>query len=253
MKRSTAISTRFLTYATFAVASISHSTGRAIAAFDVTFWNLRTGVQTLNGPLEQDFETITQISNRLSYVSISSMNGGLDRAEADYNYSWLLTEPSAMFNTSLIQTFRSPRVREVSQAIIRFQTTEDAEFRLDSFLSYAHTPGDEFALDWNIRLFNQTTQFTYINTDFEGGNGHTSPSTGSFSVNETYFLPANSLFSFNYTLDSENLADVAPTGTMDISGFVNWSIVAEPATAALLAPAAFMLFGRRRGRNQRPG
>ncbi|MBK8268988.1 MAG: hypothetical protein IPK83_12060 [Planctomycetes bacterium] len=126
-------------------------------------------------------------------------------------------------------------------AVIRFQTTEEAAFNIDSSIFYAHTPGDEFTVDWNVRLFNLTTSNTLFNRFFDGGFGQSEPASGTFHLNETHVLPANSLFQFSYTLDSTNIGDFLPTGIMDVGGHVNWNVVPEPATLLLFAAALPLL------------
>lgn len=219
------------------------------AATQVLSWNLSTGTSDFSGvdPIFNRFDNAT-VTNPLIQHAQSQV--GLNGTTADYDFSWLMHGFPDRINTSLTQTFRTAEVREVSENRITFSVTENAEFSVNSILNYSHTPLDWDDVGWQVSLTNLTTQQSVFNRQFIGGGGHLLPSSGTFTVNETGTLLAGNRYRIVFNLDASNQSDIGTTGTMDISGFVNFNLTPEPSSLML----AMILMGpiaarrRRRGR-----
>ena len=115
MKRSDSM--QILVIAGFAVLA----TSQKVAAVEITSWTLTTGVQSFFFPPgSQVFDDILNLSNPLVTSSLSSLNNGLHRCQADYDYSWIREFAFADMNTTFLQAIRTPETRTIASAIIGY-------------------------------------------------------------------------------------------------------------------------------------
>lgn len=125
-------------------------------------------------------------------------------------------------------------------------STSDLLLNIDAFYSYALGPGDRVA-ELRLNVFrvgpNQLLYYSYH--EAQPILGH--PPTGSFTVQHEMILPAGITYNISYQMQLWSFGgspDVLSYG----NGHANFYLqaVPDPATGALLAPAALFVFRRRR-------
>lgn len=216
------------------------------AGMEVTNWQLKTFTQDLTelGPIT-DSRTVTSITNPFLHNSVSQV--GLNTTVVAYDYSWLTDMAFGTFNTSFTHALRTREMIDQSSGRVRFIVDEDAIFHLHVQLSYIHTPGDFFSVRAGVSLYDYASDSFFLNPPaFKGGNGYFEPSNGTYSLDLTHDLIAGNQYQFGYLLDSQNLGDNPPTGTMDVTAHINWWITPEPSTLLLIAAACSVHFRVRR-------
>lgn len=222
------------------VAGVVHD---ADAAFQVLDWNIASGTQFFSVPFVQDFERNQIVTNPWT----GTLQGvvGLNRSRSIHDYGWSIETPHGLFNTSFLHEIRTPDIRTLYDGAFRFFVSTDVTIHLDSLITYSHTPGDNSVIDYFLAI-GAPGQPALYRREFRGGNGHGDPASGTFAVDETFTLMAGNEYHLNSWIICSNTADSLPTGVMNLSGALNWSITPEPSTLSLLMPAALILLLRRR-------
>lgn len=220
------------------------------AGFDVTAWNLSTGLADYSSsPPPTNTDEVLSLSNPLIHTSHAQI--GASFTTAQYDYGWLRDIATGHFNTNLTHAIRAPKIRSVSDGRIFILPSEDIRVTVTGQLSYFHTPGDEFSIDFAGTLRNMDTNLDVFNEHRKGGNLYLLPSTGTLTFSNEAILSAGTLYRLRYALDTGNTGDLLPTGTLDATGYVNFAIepvVPEPATALLLLLLTTSPIARRRRR-----
>lgn len=214
-------------------------------AIEVNSWNLTTATLDLSGSsIVINGSSNTTVVNPLHQSVTPTL--GLNSTSVAYDYSWLTDMAFGTFNNSLTHSLRSREIREQSVSTVRFSVAEDAVFHLSFQVTYNHTPNDEYYVFTGFNLYDFETDSYPLNPPaFRGGAGYFLPSQGTFSADVTYDLIAGRLYQFNYNLDSDNIGDPAPSGSMDITAQINWWITPEPSSLLLILIAAAGIIRRR--------
>lgn len=228
---------------TLALAFIVLTTANATwGAFVVDFWNLRSSIQEGIGTpsFSIDSETLTTVTNPL-FDTIHAQVNDNSFSQATFDYSWSPSLTTGDFNTTITHAIRAPESEAVTEAKVFIIPTEDIRVTVTASLTYAHTPGDLSSLNFFASIRDESTPVPQLLSEQRlGGNFYFLPSAATLTIMEQIILPAGGTYRLRNGLDSRNTADLLPTGTIDATGFVNFSIrpVPEPTTGLLLTITA---------------
>ena len=220
----------------------------AWAAFTVESWNLRTSIaEHIGTPFNSDSETITAISNPLLTAIYAQVNDN-SFSETEFNYAWFPSLATGHFNATITHAIRAPEARAVTDNQIFILPSEDLHLSISASLMYAHTPGDLGSVNFFTSIRDEATQQSVLSEHRRGGNLYFEPASGTLTINEEIILIAGTTYRLRNGIDSSNTADLLPTGIIDVSADISFTItpVPEPASLAMAALAAPWILRRRR-------
>lgn len=217
----------------------------------VLSWHLTAALSDDSGNLPViDGVDISDLSNPLDSSSVARIGDNI--ASAAYDHSWIVALAFGDFNTSFTHNIRSPKVRTVTTSAIFITATEPVRVMIDGRLDYSHTPGDLDSLNFFASVRDESTSTNLFSDQTMTGALFFDPSNGTVLIHGEVILEPGTTYRLRYGLDSSNTADHLPTGTLNATGFVNFSIrpVPEPASALLLCVVSVMLQSIRRDRRR---
>ncbi|MCB9853757.1 MAG: PEP-CTERM sorting domain-containing protein [Phycisphaerales bacterium] len=220
----------------------------AWGAFVVDYWDLKTSVsERIADNTINDFESITAITNPL-FETIQAQVNNNSYSRATFDYSWSPSLSIGDFNTTITHAIRAPESRAVSTGAIRFAPNEDVRVTISGTAIYSHTPGDLGGINFAALLSIVDTGEIQRLEFTRGGNLFFQPASGTLSYFAEVILPAGIDYKYEFSVDTWNTADLLPTGTMDVSATIAFTIepVPEPDTALLMGFAAIVAIRRRR-------
>lgn len=213
----------------------------AWGAFVVDLWDLETSVsERIDDNTINDSESITLITNPL-FETIHAQVNDNSFSQASFDYVWSPSLATGEFNTTITHAILAPESRAVTDSKIFIIPAEDIVVTISASLTYSHTPGDLSSINFFASIRDESAPLPQLlNEHRRGGNLYFLPSSGTLTIDEEIILSAGTTYRLRNGLDSSNTADSLPTGTIDATGFVNFSIrpVPEPTTALLLTFAA---------------
>ena len=216
--------------------------------FTVEAWNLKTSAsERVNGHSINDSETITSISNPLLTAIYAQVNDN-SFSETEFNYAWFPSLATGHFNATITHAIRAPEARAVTDNQIFILPSEDLHLSISASLMYAHTPGDLGSVNFFTSIRDEATQQSVLSEHRRGGNLYFEPASGTLTINEEIILIAGTTYRLRNGIDSSNTADLLPTGIIDVSADISFTItpVPEPASLAMAALAAPWILRRRR-------
>jgi hypothetical protein len=214
------------------------------AGFQVLDWHLTAALSDHSGDLPIiDGVDITQVSNPLNTTSLAQI--GTNFATATYDHSWIESLAWGDFNTSFTHQIRTPEVKTVADSRIVFTPTEPVHVTLDGQTTYSHTPGDLDSISFGFEIQDADTLEDFVLETRRGGNLYFQPASATINLHAETVLPADRTYQFQLGLQSDNISDNLPTGILDASGYVNFSIrpVPEPGVVLLIGPMV-LVFAR---------
>ena len=226
----------------FVMLSVSNT---AWGAFVVDLWNLRTSIQEdIGNPFNSETESITAITNPL-FETIHAQVNDNSFSQADFDYAWSPSLATGEFNTTSTHAIRSPGMETKTAGLIRFSSAEDVRVTISGTATYSHTPGDISLVHFAVFLGTANTGEVIFSGLKTGGGFFSLPSTGVLSHFAEFDLPAGVSYKYEFLVASRNTDDLLPTGVIDVSADIRFSVapVPEPTTALLLtfAIAPFVL------------
>ncbi|MCB9855029.1 MAG: hypothetical protein H6818_05020 [Phycisphaerales bacterium] len=213
------------------------------AGFQVSTWTLTAALDDSgSGSSMIDGDDITTISNPLNTVSNAQVGDNV--VSAAYNHSWIEDLAWGDFNMSFNHQIRTPEVRTISISAIYITPTSPVRVSIDGLLNYSHTPGDLDSLNFFASVRDESTLTNAVRLQTFAGELNFYPPAGSIPIHGEAILSPGVTYRIRYGLDSYNITDSLPTGTLDASGYVNFSIrpVPEPASLLLIASVAIAAF-----------
>ncbi|HWL94107.1 MAG TPA: hypothetical protein VNT79_11290 [Phycisphaerae bacterium] len=217
------------------------------AAFDVSMWNLSTRLsqQTDAGQISDSVD-IFELSNPLSQTARAELTNSFN--ESQFAYHWLTEEATGQFHTAVTHGHRDPEMRTVSDGRMHILADEPLHVLLSGSLTYAHIPGDIVGINFNARLRNLDSGQDVFLDLHRGGNLYFEPSSGILTMSNSAILDPGIPYELRYVVDSSNTGDLLPTGPVDASGWVEWSIQPVPETSTLFMLLAALILCPRHAR-----
>ncbi|MCB9855030.1 MAG: PEP-CTERM sorting domain-containing protein [Phycisphaerales bacterium] len=217
------------------------------AGFQVLNWELSTFlIESAGNTSQDDGEYITTLSNPLQETRTAQIGDNL--VSAAYDHSWIEDLAWGDFNMSFDHQIRTPEVRTISISAIYIIPSSPVSVSFDGQLDYSHTPGDLDSLNFFASVRDESTLAYAVRFQTRTGELYFQPPSGSIPIHGEAILAPGVTYRLRYGLDSDNLSDSLPTGTLDASGYVNFSIrpVPEPASLLLIASGAIAALRRTR-------
>ncbi len=219
-------------------------------SFTIDDWTLATGVHD-SSTGEHESHGFYTVQNPFQDSHAASV--GNSTAEAAYDFAW-----SAGAGTFLVEA--AHRAEFVDSAIltssssgrIRVFPTVDLTLGLTGAYSYGLPPDMMMARFQMAVVDDDTSETLFFDLQQDDSfNGY--PAAGTFTIDGEITLPAGHSYSLRYTMRIDSWTGppaVFGSGT----GFVNFQLIPEPATATLLLlPAAVLVCRRRKPRRRAEG
>jgi len=229
-----------------ALLAITHD---AEAAFDLSFWDLRTGTTDDSGSIPLwDVDTFDVVQNPFSGPgAVSDTAVGSSTSRTEYSFSWLLNTGS--FHIDIDHHIETTDVTTTSQGHFLIQPDVDLRLTIDASLDYSSVPGDLADFLFRMYVRDEATEIRLFNEREEGGNLWFHPASGTLDFDGEVILPATgTTYRIDYRAWANTLSEDSPSGPLTSSGYVHFDLapVPEPATALLCLLAGAPLALRRR-------
>jgi hypothetical protein len=237
------LATRALWFAVLVALGLGRPAGARADAFTVEQWFLDVVVQdsSTSEHVSAGFRTVQNPFQDSHSVALAS---GLTTAAAEYDFSWFPDYGSFGIEASLqAEDTGGFHVGAVSRGLIYLEPTVDLTVLVSGAYSY-DLPVGSLATDFSILVADAETYEIFF-YDFQGDDTFLDPSaSGTFTMEGEAVLPAGRTYLMDYTMDLDAYGSTGALATG--SGWVNFQIIPEPATATLLLlPAAVLLLRRR--------
>ncbi|MCB9856562.1 MAG: PEP-CTERM sorting domain-containing protein [Phycisphaerales bacterium] len=228
---------------------LSFAAPTAHAAFDFSFFRLRTGILDFSGPSTiTDLESIDVPQNPVHVLQDTGLGSSFSRSMFDV--SWL--EYTGIFDLQFEQHIEN--AVDHTATVTRwfeFFAGVDLIATVEIDIEYSSAATDLARFDGFFAISNLATDPTGVlsDHDFRGGTSWFQPAAGSFTVNEQILIPAGSPYRIRFTMTSDSTSSSIPMhAPIEISGHANLSLmpVPEPSSALLLAFAGVAILRRRR-------